>query len=98
MLNGLRCSDDGGIEHLLVCNFSSDVVGFRDQPVDRGALHTLGLLAEQFENLAEARTVINFRREHNRDVEPAFYCEHMALQLEILKEVSLNVMSAGDNA
>src|SRR3954466_11237848 len=54
VLDRLSSADDRGIQNILVGNLASNVVGFRDQSVDRRAPHTFRLVAEFLEYLSKA--------------------------------------------
>jgi hypothetical protein len=53
MFDGLGVRDDGGIQHRLVLDLASGLIGFLDDAVDRGTLRPARLLAELFEHLLE---------------------------------------------
>ena len=53
VLDGLRRADNGRVQHILVSDLASHVVGFGDQPVDSRAFDTLGFLAEKLEDLVK---------------------------------------------
>jgi hypothetical protein len=53
VLDGLRCTDDGGIQNFLVANFASDLIAFLDQTVNGRAFDALRLLAKLLERLVE---------------------------------------------
>jgi hypothetical protein len=53
MLDGLRRSDEGGIEDTLVIDFASNLVSFLQNAVDRRAVDGLGLYAMHLEDLLQ---------------------------------------------
>ena len=57
MFGGLCCIDERSIEDLLVFDFTDGFVGFLDDPVNRGASHTLLLSVVHLENLFKALNV-----------------------------------------
>src|ERR1700731_4761109 len=54
MLGGLAGVDQGRIEHRLVRDFASDLVGFLDDAIDRRTVDSLHLCAVHLEHLFEA--------------------------------------------
>jgi hypothetical protein len=53
MLDRLRGTDHGGIEHFLVVDLASNLVGFLDEAVDGGTIRTPRLLAQLLEDRVE---------------------------------------------
>jgi hypothetical protein len=51
VLDGLRVRDDGGVQHCLILDFASCLVGLLIDAVDRRTLRPAGLLAELLEDL-----------------------------------------------
>src|SRR5438445_908295 len=58
VLDRLCCTDDRGIEDLLVSHLSGDLIGFADEPVDRTTLHSFWRLPELLEYLVEAGDLV----------------------------------------
>ena len=51
VLDGLRVRDDGGVQHCLILDLASRLVGLLIDAVDRWTLRPAGLLAELLEDL-----------------------------------------------
>ena len=58
MLDGLRGSNDRGIQHMLIGDIADDLVPFLDQTVDAMALRAFRLLFPHLEYLLQARYLL----------------------------------------